>query len=64
MATEISKTYSITLKYTYEDSRAIAEDDLHVAELRGKIIDWINSKVAHVQQGDLSAHIVGTITET
>lgn len=64
MATEFSKTYSIELKFSYEDGRAIADDDLHAAELRAKIIAWIESKVASVQQGDLSAHIVGSISES
>ena len=64
MAQSLEKTYSITLKYSYEGGGNIADDDLHVAELRAKIIAWIDAKVAHVSQGNLSAHIVGTITET
>ena len=64
MATEFSKTYSIELKFAYEGREAITDADLHCAELRAKIIKWIEGKVAHVQQGNLSAHIVGEISET
>lgn len=64
MATEFEKTYSITLKFTYEDGSDIADTDLNATELRAKIKSWIESKVASIQQGNLSAHIVGTISET
>ena len=64
MATSLTKTYSIALKYSYEPAATIADDDLHAAELRAKIIAWIMGKVAHVSQGNLNAHIVGSITET
>lgn len=64
MAQSFNKTYSITLKYSYESGGVITDADLHCAELRAKVIAWIDAKVAHVQQGNLSAHIVGTITET
>ena len=64
MATSFNKTYSITLKYSYEDARAITAADLHCAELRAQIKEWITTKVGHVSKGDLSVHIVGTITET
>jgi len=63
MAKSFNKTYSIELKFTYEDGADIADDDLHAAELREKIKGWIDSKVAHVQQGNLSAHIVGSVSE-
>jgi len=64
MAQSLNKTYSITLKYSYEGGGVIAEDDLHVEELRKKVIAWIDAKVAHISQGNLSVHIVGEITET
>ena len=64
MANSIEKTYTITLKYSYEPANTITEDDLHVAELRAKIIAWIDSKVSHVQQGNLNCHKVGEISES
>lgn len=63
MAKSFNKTYSIELKFAYEDGADITDADLHAAELRAKIKGWIESKVAHVQQGNLSAHIVGEIGE-
>jgi len=63
MALNFSKTYSITLKFSYEPAATIADTDLHAAELRAKIIAWIEGKVAHVSQGNLNAHIVGSISE-
>ena len=63
MATSFNKTYSITLQFSYEPAATITDADLHAAELRAKIIDWIESKVAHVQQGNLNAHIVGSVSE-
>ena len=64
MAKEFSKTYSITLKFTREGGADIAEGDMNVAVLRDKIKKWIDGKVAHIQQGDLSVHIVGTVSES
>ena len=63
MAKEFSKTYSITLKFTYEDNTDIADDDLHTTELRAKIKNWIEGKVGNIQQGNLSVHIVGEVSE-
>jgi len=63
MAKSFEKTYSITLKFTYEGNADITDSDLHTAELRAKIKSWIEDKVAHIQQGDLSINIVGTVTE-
>ena len=64
MATSFQKTYAIVLKFSYEDARAIVDSDLHCAELRTQIKEWITGKVGHVSKGDLSVHIVGTITES
>jgi len=63
MAVSFNKTYSITLKYSYEDARAITDADLNVAILRANIIAWIEEKVGNHSKGDLSAHIVGSVTE-
>ncbi len=63
MAKSFNKTYSITLKFTYEDNADIADSDLHAAELREKIKSWIDGKVAHIQQGNLSVHVVGEVSE-
>jgi hypothetical protein len=64
MATSFNKTYSITLKFTYEGGAAIAEDDMNVEVLRTQIQEWITSKVGSIQKGDISVHIVGTVSET
>lgn len=64
MANSIEKTYSITLKYSYEPAGTITEDDLNVGILRGHIKKWIKDKVAHVTQGNLVVHIVGDISES
>ncbi|GAH56201.1 unnamed protein product [marine sediment metagenome] len=63
MATSFNKTYSITLKFTYQDEAAITESDLNVGVLRTDIKKWIAGKVAHINKGNLSAHIVGSVTE-
>lgn len=63
MATSFNKTYSITLKYTYQDARAITEADMNVAILRADVKKWIEGKVGHINKGDLSVHIVGNVTE-
>lgn len=64
MAKEFSKTYSITLKFTYEGGTDIAEDDMNVEVLRGKIKSWIAGKVGSINMGDLSVHIVGEVSES
>ncbi len=64
MANSIEKTYQITLKFSYEPAAEIADDDLHVAELRAKVIAWIDAKVSHISQGNLNAHKVGDISES
>ena len=63
MAKDFEKTYSITLKFTYETNAGIADDDLHCAELRGFIKKWIEDRVGHINMGDLSVHIVGEVGE-
>ncbi|TET73259.1 MAG: hypothetical protein E3J56_04305 [Candidatus Aminicenantes bacterium] len=64
MATEFEKTYSITLKFSYEDGATITESDLNVGILRTDIKSWIKDKVGSVNKGNLSAHIVGSVSET
>ena len=63
MALSFEKTYSITLKFSYEPSATITESDLNVGILRGHIKKWITDKVGHINQGNLSVHIVGSISE-
>ncbi|TET65288.1 MAG: hypothetical protein E3J56_15865 [Candidatus Aminicenantes bacterium] len=62
MAKSFNKTYSIELKFNYEDNADITDADLHTAELRTKIKEWI-AEVIHIQQGKLSVHIVGSVSE-
>lgn len=63
MAISFNKTYTITLKFTYQGGTAIADDDMNVEVLREKIIKRIAEEVGHISVGDLSAHIVGSVTE-
>lgn len=63
MAVSLNKTYSITLKYSYEPSATIVDSDLHVAELRAEVKKWIEARVGHITKGNLVAHIVGTVGE-
>lgn len=63
MATEFEKTYTITLKYTYQGVSEIDEDDMNVAILRADVKKWIEGKVGHISKGNLSAHIVGDVSE-
>lgn len=61
--TEFEKTYSIVLKFSYEDGATITENDLNVGILRTDIKSWIKDKVGSVNKGNLSAHIVGDVSE-
>ena len=63
MAKEFNKTYSITLKFGYEGGADITDADLHCVEMRGFIKKWVEEKVGHIQQGDLSINIVGEVSE-
>jgi hypothetical protein len=63
MATEITKTYQIEVKFTYNDGSAIAEDDLHVSELRTQIKERIKQR-ASWQKGNLNANAVGEVSES
>lgn len=62
MATEISKTYSVTVTFRYIDGGTIADSDLNVSELRKEIKKKIGG-VSNVQKGDINA-IPGTVSET
>jgi len=62
--TEFEKTYSIVLKFSYEDGATITENDLNVGILRTDIKSWIKDKVGSVNKGNLSAHIVGDVSES
>jgi len=64
MSTSFEKTYSITLKFTYQGVSAITEDDMNVGILRTDIKNWIKEKVGSINKGNLSAHIVGSVSES
>ena len=63
MATEITKTYQVSVKFTYNDGSEIAEDDLHVGVLRTDIKEKIK-QLAYWQKGNLNANAVGEVSET
>ncbi len=55
MATEITKTYSIEVKFTYNDGSTITDADLHVSELRTEIKKRIKEQVMW-QKGNLNCN--------
>ncbi len=55
MATEITKTYSIQVKFSYHDGSDIADTDLHVVELRDLIKKKIKEMTAF-QMGNLDSN--------
>lgn len=64
MAVLVDKTYQIVLRYTYQDGATITDADYEVAILRAKVLKRIAEEVGHISQGNLSAHIVGSVTES
>lgn len=62
MATEFSKTYSVTVTYSYDDGGALADSDLNPSILREQIIERIE-KACRISKGILQAR-PGTVTET
>lgn len=62
MATSITKTYSITVKYSRDDEGAITDTDLEYTELRAHVMKKIGQAVP-VSRGILSAHISGSVSE-
>lgn len=63
MATEITKTYQVSVKFTYNDGSDIADTDLHVVEQRNSIKKRI-AEAASWQKGNLNANISGTVGES
>jgi len=61
MATEFSKTYSVTVTYKYDDGGTIADSDLNPSILRAQIIERIE-RAARISKGILNAR-PGTVTE-
>jgi len=61
MATEVSKTYSVTVTFKYIGGETITEDDLNVSELRKEIKKKIG-EVSNCQKGNINA-IPGTVSE-
>ena len=62
MGTTVTKTYSITVRYSKDDSGNLGASDLAYTELRAKIIKKLG-QVVPMSQGNTSAHIVGSVTE-
>lgn len=62
MATEFSKTYSVTVTYKLDDGGTIADSDLNPSILREQIIERIE-KACRISKGILQAR-PGTVTET
>jgi hypothetical protein len=63
MAKEITKTYQVSVKFSYHDGSDIAENDVHVTELREDIKQKI-AEAASWQKGNLDANISGSVTES
>jgi len=63
MATSFNKTYTVTVKYQRDDLATLTDADLRATELR-KIIKARVEGVVPASQGILSAHIVGSVSES
>ena len=61
MATEITKTYSISVTFKYEDGRTITDADLNVSVLRGESRKGIE-EASRIQKGDINAQ-PGSVSE-
>lgn len=61
MATEITKTYSVTVTYSYDTGEDITDADLNVSELRKEIKKNIE-KASRVSKGNINAQ-PGTVSE-
>jgi len=62
MATSITKTYSITIKYSRDDEGTLTDTNLEYTELREHIMKKIEQSVP-ASRGILSAHISGSVSE-
>lgn len=62
MATEFSKTYSVTVTYKYDDGGALADSDLNPSILREQIIERIE-RAARISKGILNAR-PGSVSES
>ncbi len=63
MATDFTKTYSLTVKYTKLDEETIVDSEANVTIFRAKIKRAVGD-VVPAQQGVYNAQIVGEVTET
>lgn len=63
MATSFNKTYSLQVKFSYTDSRAITDADMNVAEMRTKIKKIILEQIGSINKGDLNVFATGAVSE-
>lgn len=63
MAKKFSKTYTLTVEYSYDTGEDILETDMNVAVLRGKIKKAIGECLP-VGMGVINAQLSGTVSET
>ena len=63
MGTTISKTYTMTVKYSRDDSEDLAADFLTYTTLKTSVKKAI-SEVVPRSKGIVSVHIVGEVSET
>ena len=62
MATSITKTYSVTVTFTYDGGEAITDADLNVSVLRGEIRKGIE-EASRIQKCNINAQ-PGTVSES
>ena len=62
MATEIQKTYEVTVTIKKIDGSTITQDEINVESMRSNIQQRI-AEASNIQRGDLNC-IPGTVTET
>ncbi len=61
MATSITKTYSVTVTFTYDGGEAITDADLNVVELRKEIVKGVEG-ACRIQKCNINAQ-PGTVSE-
>lgn len=62
MATSITKTYSVTVTFTYDGGEAITDADLNIVPLRADIKKGVEA-ACRIQKCDINAQ-PGTVTES
>ena len=63
MSTSITKTFSVTVKFSRDDQEDLAADLIAYTELKKELKKSIG-EIVTASKGILSSHIVGDVSET